>query len=134
MPSPRTTTLLPQFHYLQNVFFFCICLSTIYNYRGGPTTNEHAHGCPFLHWSAQDLKKGLSNTGITESDVEDILYVTKLQPGGRSSGCRTSKDACNGCARHFQAIHGDPAPPHETPNDWFVHSTRHFIPARGGMC
>eukprot|EP01084_Bolivina_argentea_P006507 12350_1 len=103
-------------------------------HQGGPTTKEHAHGCPFLHWSTQDLKKGLSNTGIIEADIEDILYVTKLQPGGRSSGCRTSKDACNGCRRHFQALHGDPAPPHETPNDWFVHSTQHFIPARGGMC
>ncbi len=103
-------------------------------YRCGPTRKEHAHGCPFLHWNAQDLKKGLINTGITPADIEDILSIAKLQPGGHSSGCRTSKDACNGCARHFQALHGDPAPPLETPNDWFVHSTQHFRPARGGMC
>ncbi len=91
---------------------------------------EHAHGCPFLHWNAQNLKKGLSNTGISESDIEDILHVAKLQPDGRPSGCRTKKDACNGCARHFQVLYGDSSsPPHETPNDWFDHSNRFFIPA-----
>ncbi len=93
---------------------------------------EHAHGCPFLHWGAQDLKKGLSNTGISEFDIEDILYVTKLHnPGGRPRGRRTRKDACDGCARHFQALHGVPAPPHETPNEWFAHSTRLFIREQG---